>query len=126
MKKTYNFKLRATAFIVAIVFIISIFIADLFRIQVLLKDEYAKKKLFLSSASSTVDAVRGEILDCNGKVLVYNVSSNSIYIDGSYFPSNKNKKKIPVIELFIMRNVIKLFLIKILSSIPQTAHATIR
>ena len=105
MKKTYNFKLRATAFIVVILFIISIFIADLFRIQVLLKDEYAQKKLYLSSASSTVDAVRGEILDCNGKVLVYNVSSNSVYIDGSYFPSNRKKQE----QNEILLALVKLF-----------------
>lgn len=103
MKNNYSFKLRATAFIVAVCLIISIFIADLFRIQVLMHDEYSKKKLHLSSASSTVDAVRGEILDRNGKPLVYNVSSNTIYIDASYFPSNKQRKEQNEILLSLVR-----------------------
>lgn len=86
MKNTYSYKIRATAFVVAILLVISIFIADLFRIQVINADEYASKNIYLSSATTKIDALRGEILDTNGTPLVYNESSNTVYIDASYFP----------------------------------------
>ena len=104
MKSNYSFKIRAAAFIAAVVFVISVFIGDLFRIQVIMRDEYASKKLSLSSVSNTVDAVRGEILDSNGTPLVYNVQSNTVYIDASYFPRSAQQEK---------RNEILLSLIKL-------------
>ena len=103
MKSSYNFKLRATAFIAAVIFIISLFIADLFRIQVVNADEYTSKKLKLSSASATVDALRGEILDSTGKALVYNVSSNTVYIDASYFPKASKQEERNEILLSLVR-----------------------
>lgn len=90
MRNTYSYKIRATAFIVAILLVISIFIADLFRIQVINADEYASKNIYLSSATTKIDALRGEILDTNGTPLVYNESSNTVYIDASYFPKASN------------------------------------
>jgi penicillin-binding protein 2 len=104
-KMRYNFKIRATAFVLAIIFVVSFFLADLFRIQVVLRDEYASKKFSLSSVETPVSALRGEILDCNGQALVYNVKSNTIYIDASYFPKAKDQSK---------RNEIVLSLIKLL------------
>ena len=86
MRNTYSYKIRTTAFVVAILLVISIFIADLFRIQVINADEYASKNIYLSSATTKIDALRGEILDTNGTPLVYNESSNTVYIDASYFP----------------------------------------
>ena len=53
MRNTYSYKIRATAFVVAILLVISIFIADLFRIQVINADEYASKNIYLSSANGT-------------------------------------------------------------------------
>lgn len=90
MRSTYSYKMRATAFVVAILLVISIFIADLFRIQVVMADEYASKNVYLSSATTKIDALRGEILDTNGTPLVYNESSNTVYIDASYFPKASN------------------------------------
>lgn len=104
MKNTYSFKLRTTAFILAVVFVVSFFIADLFRIQVIMKDEYASKSVALSSATTKITALRGEILDANGLPLVYNVRSNSVYIDASYFPKASDREK---------RNEIILSLVKL-------------
>ena len=104
MRNTYSYKIRATAFVVAILLVISIFIADLFRIQFINADEYASKNIYLSSATTKIDALRGEILDTNGTPLVYNESSNTVYIDASYFPKASNVEE---------RNEIILSLIKL-------------
>lgn len=103
MRGKYSFKIRATAFITVVLLIISIFIADLFRIQVINREEYASKKISLSSATTKIDALRGEILDCNGKALVYNVRSNTVYIDASYFPKASEKEKRNEIVLSLIR-----------------------
>ena len=91
MKGAYSFKVRVTALVTVILFIISFFAADLFRIQVILGKKYASKNLYLSSANTHIQALRGEILDANGNALVYNVSSYSVYIDASYFPKSSMK-----------------------------------
>ena len=91
MRGNKSFKFRATAFIVAILFAVSIFIADLFRIQVIDDDEYSSQSIYVSSANTQIDALRGEILDSNGTALVYNVSTNSVYFDASYFPKSSQK-----------------------------------
>ena len=110
MRNTYNYKIRATAFVVAILLVISIFIADLFRIQVINADEYTSKNIYLSSATTKIDALRGEILDTNGTPLVYNESSNTVYIDASYFPKlskieERNEILLALIKLFESKGV---------------------
>lgn len=105
MRSTYSYKMRATAFVVAVLLVISFFIADLFRIQVVMADEYTSKNIYLSSATTKIDALRGEILDTNGTPLVYNVSSNTIYIDASYFPKaskieERNEIILSLVKLF--------------------------
>ena len=59
MRPSYSFKLRTTSFILAIVFVVSVFCADLFRIQIIDKEKYASKKLTLSQSTSKIQAVRG-------------------------------------------------------------------
>ena len=103
MRNTYSYKIRATAFVVAILLVISIFIADLFRIQVINADEYASKNIYLSSATTKIDALRGEILDINGTPLVYNESSNTVYIDASYFPKASKTEERNEIILSLIR-----------------------
>lgn len=103
MRNTYSFKMRTTAFIVAVLLVVSIFIADLFRIQIIDRNEYKEQAISLSSASSEIDALRGEILDSNGQALVYNVRSNSVYIDASYFPSSSKKAERNEILLSLVR-----------------------
>lgn len=120
MRNGYSFKMRTTAFIVAVLFVVSFFIADLFRIQIINRDEYDSKTISLSKASSEIEALRGEILDSNGKALVYNVRSNSVYIDASYFPSSSKKAE----RNEILLSLVKLFEEKVVeykSSLPITA-----
>ena len=110
MKNAYNYKIRATAFVVAILLVISFFVADLFKIQVIQADEYTSKNIYLSSAKTKIDALRGEILDTNGTPLVYNESSNTVYIDASYFPKasqieERNEIILSLINLFESREV---------------------
>lgn len=103
MKTQYSFKLRTTAFIVLILFVVSVFIADLFRIQVVMGDEYSSKNVSLVSANTKIDALRGEILDRNGRALVYNVRSNTVFLDASYFPKESEKEKRNEIILALIR-----------------------
>ncbi len=102
MRDKKSFKFRATAFIVAVVFAVSIFIADLFRIQVVDDDEYSSQSIYVSSANTQIDALRGEILDANGTALVYNVSTNSVYFDASYFPKSSQKEERNIIVLSLV------------------------
>lgn len=95
--------MRATAFVVAVLFMISLFIADLFRIQVLDADEYSAQNIYYSSANTQIKAIRGEILDTNGQALVYSTQSNAIYIDASYFPSASKKEERNTILLSLLR-----------------------
>ncbi len=103
MKEMYSFKMRTTAFIVAILFIISIFIADLLRIQIIDADEYSAKNIYYSTANTQIKAIRGEILDTNGKALVYSSQSNTIYIDASFFPKEGKKQERNKIMLSLLR-----------------------
>ena len=110
MRGAYSFKMRATAFVVAILFVISIFIADLFRIQVIDADEYASQNIYYSSANTQIKAIRGEILDTTGQPLVYSTQSNAIYIDASYFPSaskqeERNEILFSLLKLFKEREI---------------------
>ncbi len=103
MKETYSFKMRATAFVVAVLFVVSFFIADLFRIQVIDADEYSAQNLYYSSAKTEIQAIRGEILDTNGQALVYSTQSNTVYIDASYFPKSSKKEERNEIMLSLLR-----------------------
>ncbi len=86
-------KFRLTAFIAAVIFIFSIFAADLFRIQVVHAEEYSSQRVALSSTETTIEAARGEILDCNGIPLVTNKQVNSVVFNGSYFPSTDDQEQ---------------------------------
>ncbi len=103
MRGAYSFRMRATAFIVAVLFVISIFIADLFRIQVIDADEYSSQNIYYSSANTQIKAIRGEILDTTGQPLVYSTQSNAIYIDASYFPSASKQEERNEILLSLLK-----------------------
>ena len=103
MRGVYSFRKRATAFVVAVLFVISLFIADLFRIQVIDAGEYSSQNIYYSSANTQIEAIRGEILDSTGQPLVYSSQSNSIFIDASYFPSASKKKERNEILISLLR-----------------------
>ena len=92
MKKK-SFKFRTTAFLVAIAVLFSVFFVDLFRIQVVNAGDYTTQKVTMSSSETTIEAARGEILDCNGVPLVTNEQVNSIVLNASYFPSTREQEK---------------------------------
>lgn len=103
MREAYSFKMRTTAFVVCVLFVISLFIADLFRIQVIDADEYSSQNIYYSSANTQIKAIRGEILDTTGKALVYSTQSNTIYIDASYFPKASKQEERNEIMLSLLR-----------------------
>lgn len=99
--------MRSLACLLVLLLIVSLFIADLFRIQVIKGEEYSSKTLWMSSANTKVSALRGEILDANGKALVYNVRSNTVYINASYFPKESEQEKRNEIICSLIRLFIK-------------------
>lgn len=88
-----SLKFRTTAFFVAVSVLFSVFFVDLFRIQVVNAAEYSTQKVALRAVETTVEAARGEILDCNGVPLVVNEQISSIVLDASYFPSTAEQEK---------------------------------
>lgn len=88
-----SFKIRSAAGFFAVVFFFAVFFADLFRIQVVHAEEYSTTKVALRTSETTVQAARGEILDCNGVPLVTNEQVNTIVLDASYFPPTKEQEK---------------------------------
>ncbi len=105
--KTKSTKFRTVAFTVAVLFVFSLFVADLFRIQIANADEATVEKVALKQTDTTIKAARGEILDCNGKPLVTNKQVNSIIFNGSYFPRTDEQQQ---------RNEIIISLIRLLES----------
>ncbi|MEG0546018.1 MAG: penicillin-binding transpeptidase domain-containing protein [Oscillospiraceae bacterium] len=103
--KTKSLRIRMIAFVSIIVFVFSIFFADLFRIQIVHSEEYSTKKVALSTDETTIKAARGNILDRNGTSLVTNRQINSVIFNASYFPPLKEQEKrneviITLIKLF--------------------------
>ncbi len=105
--KTKSTKFRTVAFTVAVLFVFSLFVADLFRIQIANADEATVEKVALKQTDTTIKAARGEILDCNGKPLVTNKQVNSIIFNGSYFPRTDEQQQ---------RNEIIISLVRLLES----------
>lgn len=105
--KTKSTKFRTVAFTVAVLFVFSLFIADLFRIQIANADEATVERVALKQTDTTIKAARGEILDCNGKPLVTNKQINSVVFNGSYFPRTDEQEQ---------RNEIIISLIHLLES----------
>ena len=73
---------------------------DLIKIQLIDGPEYDAASSSVSENFATIEAPRGEIVDVNGKPLVYNNQSYSIIFDAAYFPS-KNEERNAVIESLI-------------------------
>lgn len=106
MKRSKNTKIRIIAFTAFVIFVFSLFVADLFRIQIVNAADYETRRVALSETETTVKAARGEILDRNGTPLVTNRQVNSVVFNASYFPSAKtgqsqrNEIIIALIRLF--------------------------
>ena len=78
---------------------------DLFKLQVIETQKYKDIVSNVSSRTSPIKAARGEIVDCNGKKLVFNEQGYSIVFDAAFFPGSDNKRE----RNKIINNLIHLF-----------------
>lgn len=79
------------------------FAFDLVKIQLVDGAEYDAASSSVSENLATIEAPRGEIVDVNGKPLVYNDQGYSIIFDSAYFPTDndsRNKIIFSLITLF--------------------------
>ncbi len=75
--------------VIGVAFALLIF--SLFKTQLIDGDEYKAAAKSLAVSTSTVNASRGEILDCNGTPLVTNRQGNSIIFKFNEFPEAKKQ-----------------------------------
>lgn len=98
---------RQIASICLVIFFLGILGADLVKLQIFEQKEYEAIVSNVSERTAPITAARGEIVDCNGKKLVYNEQSYSIIFDAAYFPSTSDQQN---------RNKIVSALIRLLES----------
>ena len=96
---------RRTAVVCAVIILFSVLAGDLVKMQIIDKDKYEAVVSNISSRTAPIAAARGEIVDCNGKKLVYNEQGYSLIFDAAFFPSAKeqeerNKIILSLISLF--------------------------
>lgn len=82
---------RRIAVVCVILVLFGILAGDLVNLQLVNAQEYKDIVSNVSSRSSVITAARGEIVDCNGKQLVYNEQGYSVIFDAAYFPSSKEQ-----------------------------------
>ncbi len=95
-------KRRVIAVCIVLAFFV-FFAFDLVKIQIIDGAEYDAASSAVSEKTATVAAARGEIVDRNGKKLVYNDQGYAIIFDHAYFPSKnaeRNKIILSLINLF--------------------------
>lgn len=78
---------------VAIAVVFSLLVVSLVKTQLIDGAEYKAASESLAVSRSMVEAVRGEILDCNGNPLVTNRQGNSVVFKFSEFPAAKNQSE---------------------------------
>ena len=78
---------------------------ELFNIQILNHEFYTEQNNNVSTYTVPLEAVRGDIVDRNGNVLVTNRQGNSIILDAAYFPTRSDNKA----RNEIIHNLLKLF-----------------
>jgi len=75
------------------------FAFDLVKLQIIDGAEYDAASSSVSAKTATISAPRGEIVDCNGKPLVYNDQGYSIIFDSAYFPKDNESRNQIIIRL---------------------------
>ena len=98
-------KKRQIAALCVILAFFAFFSFDLVKIQLVDGAEYAAASSSVEQLTAVIPAARGEIVDCNGKPLVYNDQCYSIIFDSAYFPSESNQQQ----RNQIIFSLIKLF-----------------
>ena len=98
-------KKRQIAALCVILAFFVFFSFDLVKIQLVDGAEYAAASSSVEQLTAAIPAARGEIVDCNGKPLVYNDQCYSIIFDSAYFPSESKQQQ----RNQIIFSLIKLF-----------------
>lgn len=75
------------------------FAFDLVKIQIIDGAIYDAASSAVSEKTATVAAARGEIVDCNGKKLVYNDQGYSLIFDYAYFPTDNAQRNTVILSL---------------------------
>lgn len=101
---------RQLASVCIILFFFLVFAVDLVNLQIVKGDEYDAASSAVSAKTAPIAAARGEVVDCNGKELVYNSQGYSIIFDAAYFPEaseqeERNKIIFSLIQLFESREL---------------------
>lgn len=101
---------RQLASVCIILFFFLVFAVDLVNLQIVKGDEYDAASSAVSAKTAPIAAARGEVVDCNGKALVYNSQGYSIIFDAAYFPEaseqeERNKIIFSLIQLFESREL---------------------
>lgn len=104
MKSRYG-SIRSVIALILVVLMIAGFGYELFDIQILKHEFYTEQNNNVSTYTVPLEAARGDIVDRNGNVLVFNRQGNSIILDAAYFPSRAENKE----RNEIIHNLLKLF-----------------
>ena len=83
---------RATALLLIMAVVLSLFTVRLFQIQVVQGEEYAKLADESYQTVVPISASRGEIVDCNQIPLVSNRTSYAVSLDYNYFPHGNSEE----------------------------------
>lgn len=95
-------KITGTRRVVSVCILIAFFVFfafDLVKIQIVDGAEYDAASSAVSEKTATITAARGEIVDCNGKKLVYNDQGYSIIFDYAYFPTDNAQRNNIILSL---------------------------
>lgn len=95
-------KITGTRRVISVCILIAFFVFfafDLVKIQLIDGAEYDAASSAVSEKTATISAARGEIVDCNGKKLVYNDQGYSIIFDYSYFPTDQAQRNQIILSL---------------------------
>ncbi|MCR5150529.1 MAG: hypothetical protein K6B52_04835 [Clostridiales bacterium] len=101
---------RHVAIVCAILAFFSVLGIALVKIQIIDGSEYAAAASAVSSSVSPVASSRGDIVDCNGRLLVTNSARRDVIINASYFPpasdtQGRNTILLSLINLFDKNSV---------------------
>ncbi len=88
--------------VVALLAFLVFFAFDLVKIQIIDGEKYDAASSSVSASTAPISAARGEIVDEQGKPLVYNDQGYSVIFDAAYFPSsNDNARRNEIIHSLI-------------------------
>ncbi len=95
-------KMNSTRRIAAVSVLVAFFVFfafDLVKIQIIDGPEYDAASSAVSEKTASIPAARGEVVDCNGKKLVYNDQGYSLIFDYAYFPTDNAERNQIILSL---------------------------